>query len=129
MTTQKNNENESNESITIRIKSEKHEPESVSLHPSNSVEEDDISSSTGNNSVIEIMKDANEIINIDESESSQEFYAHVDDIKRELDLPTQFDEFDNIASKSVELMRPSSVETPSSCHDCNMVGFSIRFMH
>lgn len=129
MTTPKNNENESNESITINIKSKKHEPANVPLYPSNSVEEDDISSSSGNNSVIEVIKDANEIINIDESESSQEFYAHVDDIKRELDLPTQFDESDNIASKSVELMRPSSAETPSSCHDCNMVGFSIRFIH
>lgn len=84
--------------------------------------------SSGDNSVIEVIKDANEIINIDGSESSQDFYAHVDDIKRELDLPTQFDESDNIALKSVGSTRTSSVETPRGCHDCNTVGFSIPFI-
>lgn len=99
------------------------------MHPLNSIEEDDISSSFRDNSVIEVKKDANEIININESESSQEFYDHVDDIKRELDLPTQFDESDNIALKSVGSTRTSSTETPSGCHDCNMVGFLISFIH
>lgn len=93
------------------------------MHPTNS-EENDLSGSSGENSVIEVKKDTNEIINIDESESSQDFYAHIDDIKRELDLPTQFDESDNIALKSVGL-----TDEPSGCHDCNMVGFSIRFIH
>lgn len=129
MTTQKNIENRSGESSTINIKRERHEPANVPLHPSNSVEDDDTSSSPGYNSVIEIIKDANEIINIDESESSQGFYAHVDDIKRELDLPTQFDVSDNIVKKPVGSMRASSAEAPSGCHDCNMVGFLIRLIH
>lgn len=114
----------------INIKSERHEPANVPLHPSNSVEENDLPSSSGDNSVIEVIKDTNEIISIDESESSQDFYAHIDDIKRELDLPTQFDESDNIADFKVGSPKSSSTDTTTSgCHDCNMVGYSIRFIY
>lgn len=125
--TQKNNEINSSEPSTINMKGGKDEQANARMYPSNSVE-DDLSSSSGNNSVIEIKKDANELINIDESESSQEFYVHVHDIKRELDLPTQFNDSDNQALKS-DSTRTNSLKTQGGCHDCNMVSLANRFIH
>lgn len=83
---------------------------------------DNADESYDNDSVIVILKETEDVITINETDTSHEFHDHIQDIKRELDIPTQIRESELLLAPSHSNDVSKAIpKGTTGCADCDAV--------